>query len=86
VSRAIRQRLRKLETSRSGAKFIASAFPLSGDPIRARAEIKALIESGEAILGGFALRPARALTVEEWVNSVTSVHAAARVSHGRREA
>jgi hypothetical protein len=72
VSRAIRQRLRKLESGRPGPKFIASAFPLSDDPVRARAEIKALIENGEAVLGGFALRPTRALTVEEWAKSLAS--------------
>jgi hypothetical protein len=81
VSRAIRQRLRKLEGSRSGPKFIASAFPLSDDPVRARAEIKALIESGEAVLGDFALHPARALTVEEWARSVA---AATTLTRGTR--
>jgi hypothetical protein len=62
--------LRKLESGRSGPKFIASVFPLSDDPVRARAEIRTLINSGEAILGDFALHAARTLTVEEWTRSV----------------
>jgi hypothetical protein len=74
MSRAIDQRLRRLEATRHGPRVIVSAFPLPDDAGEKAQEIRRLLRTGEAVLSGYALCPAKTLSSEEWIEQCAPRH------------